>query len=66
MIEDQELIAIGRYNTSDSLSALIEYAYIYEPFMQDKEKRDDFINEAASSTAKAVNNFFESRTMFLN
>ena len=66
VIEDQELIAIGRYNTSDSLSALIEYAYIYEPFMQDKEKRDDYINEAASSTAKAVNNFFESRTMFLN
>jgi N-acetylmuramoyl-L-alanine amidase len=66
VIEDQDLIAIGRYNTSDSLSALVEYAYIYEPFMQNPELRNNFIDDAASSTARAIRNFFESRTMFLN
>ena len=66
VVEDQELIAIGRYNTSDSLSALIEYAYIYEPFMQVAKSRNNYIDKAASSTAKAISNFFESRTMFLN
>ncbi|MFA6797200.1 MAG: N-acetylmuramoyl-L-alanine amidase [Candidatus Paceibacterota bacterium] len=61
VIEDQELIALGSYNTSDSLSVLIEYAYIYENFMQSTSTRNNFINIAASSTAKAIENFFESR-----
>lgn len=61
IIEDQELIALGSYNTSDSLSILIEYAYIYENFMQSTSTRNSFINTAASSTAKAIENFFESR-----
>ena len=61
IIEDQELIALGRYNTSDSLSVIIEYAYIYENFMQNKKLRNDFIEKSASSTARAINKFFESR-----
>jgi N-acetylmuramoyl-L-alanine amidase len=61
IIEDQELIALGRYNTSDSLSVIIEYAYIYENFMQNKKLRNDFIEKSASSTANAINKFFESR-----
>lgn len=61
IIEDQELISLGSYNTSDSLSILIEYAYIYEDFMQSTSTRNNFINTAASSTAKAIENFFESR-----
>ncbi|MDD4804768.1 MAG: N-acetylmuramoyl-L-alanine amidase [Candidatus Pacebacteria bacterium] len=61
IIEDQELIALGSYNTSDSLSILIEYAYIYENFMQSTSTRNSFIDTAASSTAKAIENFFESR-----
>ncbi|MCX6713995.1 MAG: N-acetylmuramoyl-L-alanine amidase [Candidatus Vogelbacteria bacterium] len=61
IIEDQELIALGSHNTADSLSVLVEYAYIYEKFMQKPEVRNAFIDQAASSTAVAVNNFFESR-----
>jgi N-acetylmuramoyl-L-alanine amidase len=61
IIEDQELIALGSYNTSDSLSVLVEYAYIYEDFMQNTISRNDFIDKSASSTAKAIENFFESR-----
>ncbi len=66
IVPEQDLIAIGRYNTSDTLSVLIEYAYIYEKFMQDKTRRDLFINKAASSTAKAINDFFESRLGSIN
>ncbi len=66
IVPEQDLIAIGRYNTSDTLSVLIEYAYIYENFMQYKTRRDVFIEKAASSTAKAINNFFESRLISFN
>ena len=61
IIEDQELIALGSYNTSDSLSILIEYAYIYENFMQNTNARNIFIDKAASSTAQAIENFFKLR-----
>ncbi len=64
IVPEQDLIAIGRYNTSDTLSVLIEYAYIYEKFMRNKTKRNLFIDKAASSTAKAVNDFFQSRLIF--
>lgn len=63
IIEDQELIALGSFNTADSLSVLIEYAYIYEDPLQSAPGRDLFINQAAASTAKALNNFFESRKL---
>ena len=61
IVEDQELIALGSYNTVNSLSVLVEYAYIYENVMQSTTTRDDFMDEAASSTAAAINKFFESR-----
>ncbi len=63
--EDQDLIAVGSYNTSDSLSVLIEYAYIYEDFMQSTSTRNDFIDRAAYSTSKAVEDFFLSRSYFI-
>jgi N-acetylmuramoyl-L-alanine amidase len=64
IVEDQELIAVGSFNTADSLVALIEYEYIYEPILGDKTTRDSFIAEAASSTAIALETFFESRDKF--
>ncbi len=64
--EDQDLIAIGPYNTSDTLSVLIEYGYIYEPKMQYSGTRNAYIYQAASSTAKSINDFFNSRALFLN
>jgi N-acetylmuramoyl-L-alanine amidase len=61
VIEDQELIALGSYNTADSLSVLVEYAYIYEDFMQNPVLRNNFIDRSAFFTAQAVEEFFESR-----
>ncbi len=63
VVEDQDLIAIGRFNTADSLAALIEYKYIYEKVLQAKSSRDSFITAAASSTASAIVNFFTSRSI---
>ncbi len=61
VVEDQDLIAIGRYNTLDSLGVLIEYAYIYEPLMLNPKTRDEYITNMASSTYAGLVNFFESR-----
>jgi len=61
VIQDQDLIAIGRYNTADSLVALIEYAYIYEPKLKTKTLRADFMDKMASSTVTALTRFFENR-----
>ena len=57
IIEDQELIAIGNYDTLKIPSVVMEYAYIYEPIMINAGTRDAFIEKAASSTATAINNF---------
>ena len=57
--EDQELIAIGAYNTLKAPVAVVEYAYIYEPIMASSGTRNIFMEKAASSTATAINNFIE-------
>lgn len=61
IIESQDLIAIGRYNTADSLVALIEYAYIYEPQIVNQASRAEFIDRVSLATAKSLVDFFESR-----
>jgi N-acetylmuramoyl-L-alanine amidase len=61
VVQDQDLIAIGRFNTSDTLSALIEYAYIYEGKLRTKEMRRVFMDKMAEATAKALTNFFEKK-----
>jgi len=38
IIEDQNLIAIGEYNTLKIPSVVVEYAYIYEPVMTKKQE----------------------------
>jgi N-acetylmuramoyl-L-alanine amidase len=48
--EDQELIAIGSYNTVDSVSALIEYGYIYESQFTDQKVKDVILKELAQQT----------------
>ena len=57
--EDQELIAIGAFNTLKAPVAVVEYAYIYEPIMASLSTRNIFIENAASSTATAINNFIK-------
>ena len=63
VVPDQDLIAIGRYNTADSLAVLIEYAYIYEQKLSTKSLRKEFYAKMAKVTAEALTNFFESRTV---
>lgn len=59
IIEDQELIALGCYNTGRSAIVLAEYAYIYEKLMANAGSRNIFIDQAASSTAQALENYFQ-------
>lgn len=60
VIEEQELIAIGSYNTSDAPSMLIEYGYIYEPQFADPEVRDVIIRDLAFQTYLGIQDFFGS------
>lgn len=58
LVEDQELVAIGRHNTVDAVSLLIEYAYIYEPWIQDPDMRNKNIKEMARETVLGIKDFF--------
>lgn len=57
VVPDQELIAVGSYNTLDSAVALIEYGYIYEPRFQG-EKRGALFQELARLTHEGLRDFF--------
>lgn len=57
IIEDQELIALGCYNTAIAPAVIVEYAYIYEDLMLTQDSRDNFIAQMASSTAQALETF---------
>jgi N-acetylmuramoyl-L-alanine amidase len=59
IIESQELIAIGTYDTLNVPSVVVEYAYIYEPMMVDATRRKNFIEKSASSTATAILNYLK-------
>lgn len=58
IVSDQQLIAVGAYNTLDPVGLLIEYGYIYESRFQDKEIRDLFLKELAFQTYLGINRFF--------
>lgn len=60
IIEDQELIATGNYDTLKIPAVVIEYAYIYEPMMLSSSTRNNFIEKAASSTATAIEKYIQS------
>lgn len=59
IIEDQDLIAVGSYNSINAPSILIEYGYIYEPQFQDKVTRDLVIRDLAYQTYLGLQDFFE-------
>ena len=48
--QDQELIAVGSYNTVDSVVALVEYGYIYESQFTDQKVKDVILKELAQQT----------------
>ncbi|KND47005.1 MAG: hypothetical protein AB199_01060 [Parcubacteria bacterium C7867-004] len=61
IVEDQELIALGAYNTSKVPSILIEYGYIYERIFTDPAVRDKAFEELAYQTSRGVREFFDAR-----
>ncbi len=58
IVESQNLVALGRYNTADTPSLLIEYGYIYEPQFQDEVVRAQILREYAFQTYLGVKDFF--------
>lgn len=62
VVEDQDLIAIGAFNTLDPAALLIEYGYIYEPQFLEANIRGKIIEELATQTYIGVKNFFQSAT----
>ncbi|OHA58778.1 MAG: hypothetical protein A2571_00110 [Candidatus Vogelbacteria bacterium RIFOXYD1_FULL_44_32] len=61
LIPDQELIAIGAFNTLDATSVLVEYGYIYEPSYAPATPADRSQNlkQLARLTASGVEDFFK-------
>ena len=60
IVEEQDLIAIGSYNTLDVPSMLIEYGYIYEPQFADPIVRDSTLKDMAFQTYLGFQDFFGS------
>ena len=60
IVPDQDLIAVGAYNTLDAVGMLIEYGYIYEERFKDAAIREAFLKELALQTYIGLNNFFGS------
>jgi N-acetylmuramoyl-L-alanine amidase len=58
IVQEQDLIAIGAYNTANSASMLIEYGYIYEPQYLDATARDITIKDQAFQTYLGIQDFF--------
>ncbi|MDQ5893652.1 MAG: MurNAc-LAA protein, partial [Patescibacteria group bacterium] len=64
IVEEQDLIAIGSYNTLDVPSMLIEYGYIYEPQFADATVRDSTLRDLAFQTYLGLQDFFGSGNDF--
>jgi N-acetylmuramoyl-L-alanine amidase len=59
IVEDQDLIAIGAYNSVNAASMLIEYGYIYEPQFVNPATRSSAIKDLAFQTYVGLQDFFE-------
>ncbi|MEX0933966.1 MAG: N-acetylmuramoyl-L-alanine amidase [Candidatus Paceibacterota bacterium] len=59
IIEDQDLIAIGAFNTLQSAVTLIEYGYIYEPQFVYKETQLPALADLAYQTYRGLKHYFE-------
>jgi len=59
VIEDQELIAIGSFNTLDAAVVLIEYDYIYARALQNESIRELLLKKYAHETYNGVKDYFE-------
>jgi len=63
IIQDQDLIAIGAYNSLDAASMLIEYGYIYEPQFTNPILHDTAIKDLAFQTYLGLQDFFDKHNM---
>lgn len=59
IIEDQDLIAVGSFNTVDAASMLLEYGYIYEPQFTDETLRAKALDDLALQTYLGIQDFFD-------
>ncbi len=59
IIETQDLIAVGAYNSLNAPSMLIEYGYIYEPQFNDPALYDISIRDLAFQTYLGLQDFFD-------
>jgi len=66
IVEDQELIAVGAYNTLDSAVMLIEYGYIYEARFTSSKVRELAIKESALQTYLGILDFFGKKELEKN
>ena len=63
VVENQDLIAIGSFNTLDPASILIEYGYIYESQFADADMRNEIITDMAAQTYLGIHNFFDNNSL---
>jgi len=63
IVEEPDLIAIGSYNSVDAASMLIEYAYIYEPQLNDSRIRETYLKDIAYETYLGLQDFFDPVTL---
>lgn len=66
VVEDQELIAVGAYNTLDPAVLLLEYGYIYEAKFTSLEVRSLAIKELATQTYLGILDFFDAKNLSKN
>ncbi len=59
IVQDQDLIAIGAYNSVDAASMLIEYGYLYEPQFTNDDLRSPAIKDLAFQTYLGLQDFFD-------
>lgn len=60
--EDNQLIAMGAYNTAKPASMLIEYDYIYEPQFVNPKARDIAFKDLAYQTYLGLQDYFNQNT----
>jgi len=53
-VASQDLIALGANGSLDPAALLIEYSYIYEPWLQDAETREHMIKKLAQETYQGI------------
>lgn len=63
VVEDQELIALGAYDTLYVPSVLLEYAYITEPKFTQPEVRQTVTKDFAFLTYKGIQSFFNDQVV---